>query len=146
MALGDEIKEKLNRKVAGLYLLAENIGKNLEKQAKSNAAWTDRTGNTRRTIHGGADKIPSGATLYLAHGSMVGTYLEEGTGKYGPRKRPYIIRPKNKKVLRFIKDGKEIFAKSVNHPGIKPRPVIDPTVDSNWPKIKQQVRHYWENT
>lgn len=139
MALGDQTSGYIERKIAGLYLLGEHIGKNMERQAKSNASWIDRTGNTRRAIHGGADKTPRGVVLYLAHGSMVGTFLEEGT-------RPYVIRPKSKKALRFVSGGKTIFAKRVDHPGIKARPVVGPTVDSNWPNIKRQVRTYWENT
>ncbi len=139
MALGDKIKADIKRKTAGMHLLATHIGKDLERQAKSNASWTDRTGNTRQAIHGGGEQSKNSALLYLAHGSMVGTYLETGT-------RPYVIRPKNKKALRFVSGGKEIFAKKVNHPGIKARPVVGPTVESNWPKIKQQVRRYWGST
>lgn len=139
MTLGSATSEKINRKVAGLYLLGQNIGSDLEKQARSNASWTDRTGNTRRAIHGGADKLNNGATIYLAHGSIVGLYMEEGTA-------PHVIRPKNKKALRFTVGGSTIFAKKVNHPGIKARPIVEPTADASWPTIKRQVRRYWENT
>jgi len=34
---------------------------------------------------------------------------------------PYIIRPKNKKALRFMKAGRVIFARKVKHPGQKAR-------------------------
>lgn len=139
MTLGDVTKEKIDRKVAGLYLLGQNIGSDLEKQARSNASWTDRTGNTRRAIHGGADRKSSGTVVYLAHGSIIGLYMEKGTA-------PHVIRPKNKKALRFTSGGSTIFAKRVNHPGIKARPIIDPTAESNLPRIKRQVRRYWENT
>lgn len=139
MSLGDETREKINRKVAGLHALGQNIGSNLEKQARSNASWTDRTGDTRRKIHGGADKTANGTTVYLAHGSIVGLFMEEGTA-------PHVIRPVNKKALRFTSGGNEVFAKKVNHPGIKARPVVEPTAQSNMPNIKQQVRRYWEST
>jgi hypothetical protein len=75
MGLGDEIKNEIDKKVAGLHKLAESIGNDLERQAQSNADWTDRTGNTRRAIHGGADRNPKGSTLYLAHGSKVGLFF-----------------------------------------------------------------------
>lgn len=139
MALGDKIKEDIERKIAGLHLLGENIGSDLEIKARSNASWTDRTGNTRRAIHGGADKTSKGVVSYLAHGSIVGLYMEKGTA-------PHVIRPKNKKALRFTVGGKTIFAKHVNHPGIAARPVVEPTVQSNLPSIKQQVRRYWESS
>lgn len=146
MALGDQIIEQIKRKKAGLHLLAEAIGGGLESQAKQTASWTDRTGNTRRNIHGGADKTRKGSTIYLAHGTKVGGYLEEGTGKYGPTGRPYVIVPKNKKALRFNVGGSTVFASKVIHPGMKAQPVVGPTVDSEFPRIKKQVKRYWENT
>jgi len=70
----------------------------------------------------------------LSHNS----YIEFGTGVYGPRKTP--IRPVNKKVLAFVtsgarptsaaawnkaqKDGRVVYAKEVR--GIKPRPYLLP--------------------
>lgn len=146
MTLGKQTLEYIDRKKAGLHLLAQSIGTDLESEAKRTASWTDRTGNTRRNIHGGADKAPNGSVIYLAHGAQVGLYLEVGTGIYGPKGKPFEIRPKNKKALRFTVGNQVYFAKRVNHPGIKPQPVIEPTVDANMSKIKRNVRHYWEGT
>ncbi|RIJ63608.1 hypothetical protein [Rummeliibacillus sp. POC4] len=142
MSLGDRTKEHIERKVAGLYALAQNIGENLEQTAKSGATWTDRTGNTRRAIHGGADKSNRGATIYLAHGSKVGWYMEEGTGVHGPKGRP--ITAKNGGLLRFTVGGKTIFVKSVK--GMKAQPIVQPTVKAALPDIKRQVRKYWGST
>lgn len=138
MALGDETQERINRKIAGLHALGMSIGSDLESKARSNASWTDRTGDTRRKIHGGADKISNGTTVYLAHGSIVGLFMEEGTA-------PHVIRPVNKKALRFTSGGNEVFAKKVNHPGIKARPIVEPTGYSEKHNIVSQVRRYWEN-
>jgi hypothetical protein len=66
-------------------------------------------------------------------------FFEKGT-------KPHEIRPKNKKSLRFTSGGETIFAKKVNHPGMKARPIVEPTVDSNIPSIQQAVRLYWEST
>ncbi|GKV54241.1 hypothetical protein NCCP2222_01880 [Sporosarcina sp. NCCP-2222] len=140
MALGDQAKEHLNRKRAGLHLLAVSIGKNLEAQAKRDASWKDRTGNTRRAIHGGGEKTSKGAMAFLAHGSMVGTYLEEGTGLYGPHRSPIV--PKNANALRFTMGGRVIFAKQTK--GMPAQPIIRPTADKQWPEIKRAVRKYWE--
>ncbi|MEK5068103.1 hypothetical protein [Sporosarcina sp. FSL K6-1508] len=142
MTFGTEARAHLDRKLAGLHALAENIGKDMEKTAKNNAAWTDRTGNTRQAIHGGADKTDKGAVIYLAHGSKIGLYHEMGTGIYGPKKRPIV--PTTAQALHFSIGGKAIFAKSIK--GMQAKPVIDPTADSRWPDIKRQVRSYWGRT
>jgi len=51
----------------------------------------------------------------------------------------YVIRPKNKKALRFIKDGKEIFAKRVVIPARteKPRKWLEPAIKDEEPRIMQ---------
>jgi phage gpG-like protein len=43
-----------------------------------------------------------------------------GTGNYGPKQSPYVIKPKNKKALAF---GGGLFSK-VTHPGVPARPLI----------------------
>ncbi|MHC8516991.1 hypothetical protein [Sporosarcina sp. ITBMC105] len=140
MAFGNQTKEFISSKVAGLQALSMNIGKNLESQAKANIPWKNHTGNTRGAIHGGGEKRKNGATIYLAHGSKVGTYLEEGTGLYGPHKKRIV--PTHAKALRFTMGGRVIFAKSTK--GMPKQPVIRPTADKQWPDIKHAVRKYWE--
>lgn len=58
-------------------------------------------------------------------------YVEYGTA-------PHIIRPKDKKSLRFKKDGKTIFAKEVNHPGTRPQPFIRPVFKQKFIQIVAQ--------
>lgn len=137
-----QAKEYLDRKKAGMYLLGNAIGKNLESTAKGGAPWTDRTGNTRRAIHGGADVAYNGAVIYLAHGTMVGTYLEEGTGIYGPHGKPIV--PIRSKALQFTVGGNQIFAKSVK--GMPEQPIIEPTALAALPMIEEQVIKYWGST
>lgn len=127
--------DDLNRKKAGVHMIAEREGKHMESEAQRNAKWTDRTGVTRAMIHGGAEKNQNGATVYLAHGSKIGVYHEKGTGVYGPRGRP--IRPVKAKVLAFKIDGKMVFAKEVK--GMKPRPIVKPTAEKNIPHMKKVV-------
>jgi len=50
--------------------------------------------------------------VLIHDGVHYGVHLEYGT-------RPHKIRAKNKKVLHWKKDGKDVFAYSVNHPGTK---------------------------
>lgn len=42
--------------------------------------------------------------------------------------RPHVIRPKNAQVLRFVVDGRVVFAKVVHHPGTRAHPFMDRAV------------------
>lgn len=39
---------------------------------------------------------------------------------------PHIIRPVNKKALKFSVGGNDVFAKEVHHPGTRPQPFVRP--------------------
>ncbi len=48
-----------------------------EEYAKTNASWTDRTGNARQTLHAEVQQLSKDAVaLYLAHGMDYGIWLE----------------------------------------------------------------------
>lgn len=69
------------------------------------------------------DLTVEGEHSFLASGILVSnSYIHEGTGIYGPRRRP--IRPRRKKVLRFTVRGQPepVFATSVK--GIRPNPYL----------------------
>lgn len=94
-----------------------------------------KTGNTGRTIRPGY--LTRSEALVKAGGAAA--YLEYGT-------KPHIIRPKNKKTLRFpaagvsttlggrvrtgevrrLGKGAFVFAGEVHHPGTKPKPFLLP--------------------
>lgn len=38
--------------------------------------------------------------------------------------RPHIIRPRQAKALRFVVNGRVVYAAKVNHPGTRPRPYL----------------------
>jgi len=74
-----------------------------------------------------------------------GKYVEFGTP-------PHIIRPKNRKALKFeinrkkrLEEGgkpNEVFAKEVRHPGTRPQPFIRPTFRDDLPEIlANSARH-----
>lgn len=49
------------------------------------------------------------------------TMVHDGT-------RPHEIRPKNAQVLRFVMNGRVVFARVVHHPGTRARPFIERAV------------------
>ncbi|MBU5441212.1 hypothetical protein [Paenibacillus sp. MSJ-34] len=142
-SIADRVTEVINRRKAAAFALAQHWGKSNESDAKSNASWNDRTGHTRQGIHGGAEKHGDIIVIYLAHTMRTGTYLETGTGIHGPRKSAYVIRPRNRKALKFGGPNGPIFAKKINHPGMKARPIIEPTLRRNIRQIKSDFKELW---
>lgn len=123
--------DKIKRKKAALYMLAENFAGHMESHAKQTASWTDRTSHARQSIHSGVEQNGDEVITYLSHGVQYGRYLEEGTP-------PHVIKPKNKKALNWY--GASHPVKEVKHPGTKAQPVIGPTVDVFWPRMKSARR------
>lgn len=64
------------RTEAAVQELADRSAKRMEDFAKTNAPWTDRTGEARRTLEGSTSKIENGIRITLSHGVDYGQYLE----------------------------------------------------------------------
>lgn len=62
------------------------------------------------------------------------TYIEYGTGVYGPKRQP--ITPKSAKVLAFRVGGKQIFTKKVM--GMRPKPFFKPGYEAAKGYVEQQ--------
>ena len=88
-----------------------------------------KTGNLARTIHLGAVTPSRAETIASADYAV---HVEQGT-------RPHVIRPRNRKALRWAADagsarlsgaprkgGRVRFAKRVQHPGTKAQPFMIP--------------------
>ncbi|MCB1154623.1 hypothetical protein KDL45_13295 [bacterium] len=73
---------------------------------------------------------------YGSHGSRVGPTVDyalpvhEGSGKHGPKKKPYPIKPKRKKALAFKIAGEKTVTKSVMHPGVEADKFMDRAYES----------------
>lgn len=93
-----EIDEK------GAKVLADAMGV-LEKWAKYFAP--KKTGFLAENIH---VEFDTPLQARLVDGTNYGVYVELGT-------MPHEIKPFTKKVLKFQKDGKDVFARKVFHPG-----------------------------
>lgn len=75
-----------------------------------------RSGNLVKSITAevnvGGTEVIEGRDYLDDNRAYYGKYVHEGT-------RPHLIRPRNKKLLRWASGGRWHFAKWVNHPGTK---------------------------
>jgi hypothetical protein len=129
------MQEQVKRRVAAFQVLLTGYASKMERWAKENRPWKDRTGHAKQGIQGGLDIEPDNLfILYMAHTMHYGEYLETGTGIHGPKKRP--IKPINKKALywpglpRPVKQSK----------GMKPQPILRPTVQKFIPLIIKDIK------
>jgi hypothetical protein len=74
--------------------------------------WTSRTGKTAQSFRVEAGIETLGVSL--TSGSKVARFLNDGT-------KAHAIAPRKASVLRFVANGRSIFARRVSHPGTKPR-------------------------
>jgi hypothetical protein len=61
---------------SAIHMFAETQAKNLEKDAKLQARWTDRTGHARQRLRGFSEKTVNGRRIVLSHGVDYGLWLE----------------------------------------------------------------------
>lgn len=80
-----------------------------------------RTGNLTRRTKAKVIKTGKGRVIKVSNAAKYAWAQDQGSGLYGPKRSKYVIRPKRAKALRFIgRDGNVVFAKRVEHPGVKP--------------------------
>jgi hypothetical protein len=65
---------------AAIYRLALRRAPEIENWMKSNARWTDRTGNARQTLHSEVYQLYNEILIVLGHGVDYGAYLEVVSG------------------------------------------------------------------
>lgn len=80
MAFGDGAREFIDRKIAGMVMLMQNLAGHAEGYMKANAPWSDRTGNARNGLHADVEVGQDKFTLYLSHGVEYGVFLELAHG------------------------------------------------------------------
>ena len=72
------------RAIEAVGIFANTQAKNLERDAKKNRPWIDRTGEARKRLTGYVERIEHGYRIILAHGVDYGIWLElANEGKYG---------------------------------------------------------------
>jgi hypothetical protein len=82
--------------------------RDVRDEARTNHRFVSRSGMTERSI----ESVASGNTGTVSLTSDIAVYQHEGT-------RAHAIYPRTKQALRFVQNRGFVFAKRVNHPGIK---------------------------
>ena len=98
--------------------------RDIREEARDNHKFITRSGMTEKSI---MSKVQDNeGTVYLD--SDVAVFQHEGT-------KAHLIVPRFKKVLRFAVNKKFVFAKRVQHPGIKADPFLYNAADKMLPTI-----------
>jgi len=89
------------------------------------------------------EKIESVEKIILEKSTIYNISLEEDETFYANgilthNTPPHIIKPKDKKALKFKAGGENVFAKVVHHPGTRPNPFIRNTIRNKLGEIIQQ--------
>ena len=108
--------------------MLESVNENIVSVARSLAP--KRTGALQDSIGAEAGDDPMSVILYASR-SYAG-YLESGTV-------PHRIEPRDAKALAFQINGKTVFAKSVQHPGIPSHPFLRPAIEVGKAKVAQDL-------
>jgi hypothetical protein len=104
----------------GLYAPLEASALPIANLAKTLAPW--KTGNLRRSIKVAVETALGAAVAHIGTNLIYGPAQEYGA----------TIVPKNAKLLHWVSDGQDIFAKSVTIP---PHPYMRPAFDELWPAV-----------
>lgn len=101
---------------------ATKIGGRAQFTAQSTTTITNRTGAGRSGWKYRCWRTRDGAGVDLTNTVKHMKFQEDGTGVFGPKRAPYLIRAKRSKYLRFVTAGGQlVFRKSVRHFGVHPR-------------------------
>jgi len=101
---------------------AQQIGGRAVSIAQNTTTITNRTGAGRGGWKYRTSKVRNGAQVDVTNKVRHMYYQEHGTGVFGPKRAPYVIRPRRGKFLRFVASGGQVvFARQVTHYGVHPR-------------------------
>lgn len=82
----------------------------------------------------------------VSAGAPYATFVEFGTGVYGPTGQAFFVQPKHAKALRFPVPGGG-FAFSAGHwiQGARAQPYLTPAVEHNAERVAEQIAHAIES-
>lgn len=93
------------RKLAGIYAIAQHYASEGEATAKRDAKWQDRTAHARQRIRGKAFRNDTFIGFQIIHGVGYGVYLEKAyEGRYA------VLKPTADKLApQFVADVKSVM-------------------------------------
>lgn len=107
--------------------------------AQQDHAYTSRGGFAEKSVTDEVNGNGLGGRVYLDTGiAFYAPFLHNGTGRFGPAHRAFVIRPVNKQTLRFVSGGKFVFARGVLNPGIRPDPFLYRSAEKNQAKVGER--------
>lgn len=105
----------------------------VQEEARRKHRFTSRSGATELSIENRVNERDLTSRIGINKSvSPHGGFVHDGT-------KPHVIRRKNKKVLRYVKNGKFHFAKKVNHPGTRPDPFIENSAEKLKPAFNSRI-------
>lgn len=110
------------------------------REKKATSVEAGRKAASRRILYQHGDLLRfhyqvAGAELFIGTNDHKAAWHHFGTGTHGPKGKPYVIKPINKKALAFAGH----VVKRVNHPGIPARPLAGyPAADE---QLVKEVSH-----
>lgn len=109
--------------------LSREVDRALDPEALTPWAWRyiathgdfkSRTGNLVAKTRVKVTKVGKNRIVRSTNSAKYAAAQDRGSGLYGPKHRKYVIRAKSGGVLAFMFRGRLVFAKSVQHPGVRP--------------------------
>jgi hypothetical protein len=122
--------ELLNSPVGPVARLVSGVTRDVLRTVENECP--KRSGDTSRSFRSDVTVRPNRRVVGRVYSDdPVVTYLEKGTGLYGPRGRRIV--PRNARALRFEVGGQVIFRRSVR--GMRPQPFMRRSLEiaSPWP-------------
>jgi hypothetical protein len=110
------------------------------RYVSQHGGFTSRTGNLVHKSKVALVRMGKNRRIRVSNSAKYAAAQDGGSGLYGPKRRKYLIRPKNGKALRFVKNGRFIFARSVMHPGVHPTRFLYNANDALFRATKQWLR------
>ena len=123
-----DIEKYADAKLKGVKRVIVESGAAIQGEAILRAP--EDEGNLKNSIN--LDIKNNGLSAEVAATAEYAADVEFGT-------KPHKITAKNGKALAFKKDGKTVFAKSVNHPGTKAQPFLFPAFKAQRPKYLKDM-------